>query len=200
MSGGKSVGLTLCIDSTDEFIDICGQMRATGLKPNFITVDAAEGGTGAAPIDFSKYVGMPWEKTLIFVVNTLRGYDLKKDVRVLTASEIFTAFDIFNALCIGADICSTARGMMRALGCIQSLQCHENTCPTGVTTKDPRLRRGLVVEEKRKRVTIISRKPSRSFSSSSQQRVVQSWSSSIEPSFTSVSTMKIAVTRTCTPK
>lgn len=152
LSNGKPIGFKLCIGSKDEFVDICKAMIKTGVKPDFITVDGAEGGTGAAPIDFSNYVGMPWEKALIFVVDTLRGYDLKKDIKVFTATKIITAFDIFKALCIGADICSSARGMMLALGCIQALRCDTNKCPTGVATQDGALVRGLVVEDKWKRV------------------------------------------------
>lgn len=93
-------------------------MLETGIKPDFITVDGAEGGTGAAPIDFSNYVGMPWEDALIFAVDTLNTYKLKKDIKVITATKIFTAFDLFKALCIGADVCNSARGMMLALGCV----------------------------------------------------------------------------------
>lgn len=152
LSNGKPVGFKLCIGSKKEFIEICEKMIETGIKPDFITVDGAEGGTGAAPIDFSNYVGLPWEKALLFVVDTLNGYDLKKDIRIFTATKIFTAFDIFKALCIGADLCSSARGMMLALGCIQALKCDTNECPTGVTSNNPALMRGLVVEEKWKRV------------------------------------------------
>lgn len=152
LSNGKPIGFKLCIGSKQEFIDICKAMVKTNIKPDFITVDGSEGGTGAAPIDFSNYVGMPWEKALLFVVDTLRGYDLKKDIKVFTATKIFTAFDIFKALCIGADLCSSARGMMLALGCIQALRCDTNKCPTGVATQDGKLIRGLVVEDKWKRV------------------------------------------------
>jgi len=152
LSGGKPVGFKLAIGSKKEFITICEQMVETGIKPDFITVDGAEGGTGAAPIDFSNYVGMPWENALIFVVDTLNGFGLKKDIRVITATKIFTAFDIIKALCIGADICNSARGMMLALGCIQALRCETNKCPTGVTTNDPSLMRGLHVEDKWQRV------------------------------------------------
>jgi glutamate synthase domain-containing protein 2 len=152
LSDGKPVGFKLCIGSRQEFEDICRQMVETGIKPDFITVDGAEGGTGAAPITFTNHVGMPWEKGLIFVVDTLIAYDLKKDVRVLTATKIFTAFNIFHALCLGADVCSTARGMMLALGCIQSLSCNTNRCPTGVATNKPSLNHGLVVADKWQRV------------------------------------------------
>jgi|TARA_R110000737_G_scaffold327084_2_gene341121 glutamate synthase domain-containing protein 2 len=152
LSNGKPVGFKLAIGNKQEFIEICEKMGETGIKPDFITVDGAEGGTGAAPIDFSNYVGMPWEDALIFVVDTLNTHKLKKEIKVITATKIFTAFDIFKALCIGADICNSARGMMLALGCIQALKCNTNECPTGVTTNNPKLVRGLVVAEKWKRV------------------------------------------------
>ncbi|MBK5214240.1 MAG: FMN-binding glutamate synthase family protein [Flavobacteriaceae bacterium] len=152
LSDGKPIGFKLCIGSKQEFIDICEKMLETGIKPDFITVDGSEGGTGAAPIDFTNYVGMPWEKGLVFVVDTLNGFDLKKDIKVITATKIFTAFDIFKALSIGADVCNSARGMMLALGCIQALKCDTNKCPTGITTHNPSLVRGLVVEDKWKRV------------------------------------------------
>jgi glutamate synthase domain-containing protein 2 len=152
LSEGKPVGFKLCIGSKAEFAEICRKMVETNICPDFITVDGAEGGTGAAPIDFSNYVGMPWENALTFVVDTLRGFDLKKNIRIITATKIFTAFDIFKALCLGADVCNSARGMMLALGCIQALKCDTNKCPTGVTTNKPGLVKGLVVEDKWKRV------------------------------------------------
>ncbi|WP_149276299.1 FMN-binding glutamate synthase family protein [Pareuzebyella sediminis] len=152
LSNGKPIGFKLCIGSKQEFIDICEEMVKTGIKPDFITVDGAEGGTGAAPIDFSNYVGMPWEDALIFVVDTLNKYKLKQEIKIITATKIFTAFDIFKALCIGADVCNSARGMMLALGCIQALKCNTNECPTGVATNNPKFVRGLVVSEKWKRV------------------------------------------------
>lgn len=158
LSGGKPVGFKLAIGSKKEFREICEKMVETGIKPDFITVDGAEGGTGAAPIDFSNYVGFPWEEALIFVTDCLNGYDLKKDIKVITATKIFTAFDVYKALCIGADACNSARGMMLALGCIQALKCNTNKCPTGVTTNDPRLVRGLDVELKSKRVANYQRR------------------------------------------
>ncbi len=152
LSNGKPIGFKLCIGDKREFTEICEKMVETGIKPDFITVDGGEGGTGAAPIDFSNYVGMPWEKALIFVVDSLNGYGLKKDIKIITATKIFTAFDIFKALCIGADVCNSARGMMLALGCIQALKCDTNKCPTGVTSNNPAFMRGLVVEDKWVRV------------------------------------------------
>jgi glutamate synthase domain-containing protein 2 len=152
LSNGKPVGFKLAIGSKQEFTEICEKMLETGIKPDFITVDGAEGGTGAAPIDFLNYVGMPWEDALIFVVDTLNTHKLKKEIKVITATKIFTAFDLFKALCIGADVCNSARGMMLALGCVQSLKCNTNECPTGVATNNPKFVRGLVVSEKWKRV------------------------------------------------
>jgi glutamate synthase domain-containing protein 2 len=152
LSDGKPVGFKLCVGSREEFEALCREMVVTGIYPDFITVDGSEGGTGAAPIDFANYVGMPWEQALVFVVDTLNGFDLKKHIRVFTATRIFTAFDIFRALCLGADVCSSARGMMLSLGCIQALKCNTNQCPSGVTTNKPALVRGLVVEEKWQRV------------------------------------------------
>lgn len=152
LSEGKPIGFKLCIGSKQEFIDICKAMVETGIKPDFITVDGAEGGTGAAPIVFSDHVGMPWENALIFVSDTLIKFDLKKDIRLITSAKIINGFDIMKALCMGADLCNSARGMMIALGCIQALECHNNHCPTGVTSHNPRLMKGLVVEEKWKRV------------------------------------------------
>jgi len=152
LSNGKPIGFKLAIGSKREFVEICEAMIETGIKPDFITLDGAEGGTGAAPIDFSNYVGMPWEDALIFVVDTLKGYKLKEDIKIITATKIFTAFDIYKALCLGADICNSARGMMLALGCIQALKCNTNECPTGVATNNPKYVRGLVVSEKWKRV------------------------------------------------
>ena len=152
LSEGKPVGFKLAIGSKSEFTAICQKMVETGIKPDFITLDGAEGGTGAAPIDFSNYVGMPWESALIFVVDTLRGFGLQKDIRVITATKIISAFDIFKALAIGADVCNSARGMMMALGCIQALKCNTNECPTGVASNDPRYVRGLAVSEKWERV------------------------------------------------
>lgn len=152
LSDGKPVGFKLSIGDKKEFIEICQKMVETGIKPDFITVDGAEGGTGAAPLDFTNWVGMPWEQALVFVVDTLIGFDLKKDIKIITATKVFTAFDIFKAMSIGADVCNSARGMMFALGCIQALLCDTNRCPTGITTHDPKLTRGLVIEDKWKRV------------------------------------------------
>jgi glutamate synthase domain-containing protein 2 len=152
LANGKPVGFKICIGNTREFEEICETMVKTGRKPDFITIDGAEGGTGAAPIIFSDHVGMPLENALTFAIDTLIKYDLKKDIKVIASAKIVDGFDIFKALSLGADLCNSARGMMLALGCIQALACHKNTCPAGVATNKPSLVRGLVVEEKWKRV------------------------------------------------
>jgi glutamate synthase domain-containing protein 2 len=157
LSGGKPVGFKLCIGSREEFVDICEAMRSTGIRPDFITVDGGEGGTGAAPIEFSDSVGMPLEEALVFVIDTLRGYDLKQDIRVLASGKVISGFDLLKTIALGADACNSARGMMFALGCIQALKCDTNECPTGITTHDPALTRGLVVEPKARRVANFHR-------------------------------------------
>ena len=163
LSGGKPVGFKLCIGSKDEFIDICEQMVETGIMPDFISVDGAEGGTGAAPIVFSDHVGMPYENALIFVVDTLRKFRIEDEIKVIATGKIIDSFSIFKALCLGADVVCTARGMMLALGCIQALECDTNTCPTGVATDKPTLVRGLVVEDKYKRVANYHRETVKDF-------------------------------------
>ncbi len=152
LSDGKPVGFKLCVGDRREFEDICRAMQRTGIMPDFITVDGAEGGTGAAPIDFSNYVGLPLEEGLTAVVDILNGYGVRDKIRVIAAGKIFTAFDMYRVMCLGADLCNSARGMMLALGCIQALKCHTNRCPTGVATNDPTLTRGLVVGQKWHRV------------------------------------------------
>jgi glutamate synthase domain-containing protein 2 len=152
LSGGKPVGFKLCIGSEKEFYDLCKAMRTTQLLPDFITIDGGEGGTGAAPVEFSDSLGMPMQEGLSFAVDTLRGFDLKKDIVVIAAGRITSAFDIVKALALGADACYSARAMMMALGCIQALECHSNQCPTGVATQNADLMKGLVVPDKAERV------------------------------------------------
>jgi glutamate synthase domain-containing protein 2 len=152
LSGGKPVGFKLCIGSRAEFIKICEAMVNTGEYPDFITVDGGEGGTGAAPVEFSDNVGMPLEDALVFVCDTLKGYDLKKHIRVIASCKVITGFDLVKYLAIGADTCNSARGMMFALGCIQALKCNTNGCPAGIATQDHVLQKGLVPEDKAVRV------------------------------------------------
>ncbi len=152
LSGGKPVGFKLCVGHKSEFLAICKAMIETGITPDFISVDGGEGGTGAAPLEFSDSVGMPAKEGLAFVYNALVGFNLKKKISILYAGKIASGFDIFKAMCLGADACYSARAMMMAVGCIQALECNHNTCPTGVATQDPSLVKGLVVSDKKHRV------------------------------------------------
>ena len=138
-SGGKPIGMKICIGNKHEFIAICKAMVQTNTYLDFITVDGGEGGTGAAPQEYSDHVGMPLRDALAFVYDCLVGYGIKDQIKVICSGKIVTGFDIIKALSIGADLCNSARGMMFALGCIQALECHNNTCPTGVATQDPTL-------------------------------------------------------------
>ncbi len=151
-SGGKPIGMKICIGNKSEFISICKAMVQTKTYFDFITVDGGEGGTGAAPIEYSDHVGMPLRDALAFVYDCLVGFDLKDEIKIIASGKVISGFDIIRALSMGADLCNSARGMMFALGCIQALECHANTCPTGVATQDPRLVKGLVPEEKSVRV------------------------------------------------
>lgn len=152
LSGGKPVGFKLCVGSEIEFFDICKAMIKTGMRPDFIAVDGGEGGTGAAPVEFSDSLGAPLREGLSFVIDTLQGFDLRKDIRVLAAGHISCGFDLVRSLSLGADACYSARAMMMALGCIQALVCNTNTCPTGVATQDKTLAGGLDVPSKSDRV------------------------------------------------
>lgn len=151
-SGGKPVGFKLCVGYKHEFFAICKAMVETGIKPDYIAVDGGEGATGAAPLEFSNSVGSPLDDGLAFVINALRGFDLKKDIRVMASGKVFTAFHMLSKMAIGADACYSARSFMLALGCIHALECNRGHCPTGITTHDPALTAGLVVEDKAKRV------------------------------------------------
>lgn len=151
-SGGKPVGFKLCIGRKHEFIAICKAMVKLDIYPDFITVDGGEGGTGAAPQEFSNYVGAPLMDGLAFVVNMLNGFGIKEHIKVIASGKILSGFHIVRALALGADACNSARAMMMALGCIQALVCNTNKCPTGVATQDPKLTKGLVVSDKVTRV------------------------------------------------
>jgi glutamate synthase domain-containing protein 2 len=152
LSGGKPVGFKLCVGQPEEFASIGKAILETGIKPDFITVDGGEGGTGAAPLEYSNSVGMPFKDGLTVATDVLRGFDLHDDITVITSGKILTGFHLVRAFALGADLCNSARGMMLALGCIQALECNENTCPTGITTQKEELKSGLVVEDKAPRV------------------------------------------------
>lgn len=152
LSGGKPVGFKLAVGRTSELVAICKAIQETGIKPDFITVDGGEGGTGAAPLEYTNSVGMPLREALVCVTDILAGFNLKQDIRVIASGKTFTGFHIVKNLALGADICNSARGMMMALGCVQSLVCNTNECPTGIATQDAELVKGLVVSDKAERV------------------------------------------------
>lgn len=164
LSGGKPVGFKLCVGKRREFLAICKAMEKTGITPDFIAVDGGEGGTGAAPLEFSNHMGSPGSEALIFVHNALVGFSVRDRIRIFNSGKVTTGFDIVKKLSLGADVIYSARGMMLALGCIQALRCNSNVCPTGIATQDPNLAAGLVVTDKRKRVMMFHEKTMESFS------------------------------------
>lgn len=151
-SGGKPIGLKFCVGLRHEFFALCKAMIKTGVHPDYIAVDGAEGGTGAAPLEFSNSIGMPLKEGLVFVHNVLSGFGLRGKVKVIASGKIVTGFDIIHKLALGADLCYSARAMMFALGCIQALRCNSNECPAGVATQNIALVKGLDVEDKTVRV------------------------------------------------
>lgn len=152
LSGGKPVGFKLCIGHPWEWFGMVKAMLETGITPDFIVVDGSEGGTGAAPLEFTDHVGVPLQEGLRLVHNTLVGTQLRERIRVGCAGKVVSAFDIARAMALGADWCNSARGFMMALGCIQAQACHTGHCPTGVTTQDPQRQKALDVGNKTQRV------------------------------------------------
>ncbi len=152
LSGGKPTGFKLCIGHPWEFLCICKAMLETGITPDFIVNDGAEGGTGAAPVEFSNRMGTPLRQGLGFAHNALVGTDLRAKIRLGASGKLISAFDLAAAMCLGADWCNSARGFMFAVGCIQSQSCHTNRCPVGVATQDAQRQRALVVADKIERV------------------------------------------------
>jgi glutamate synthase domain-containing protein 2 len=152
LSGGKPAGFKLCIGHPWEFLAVCKAMVATQIYPDFIVVDGKEGGTGAAPLEFTDHLGMPLREGLNFVHNALIGIGARDRIKLGASGKIISAFDIARIMALGADWCNSARGFMFALGCIQSLSCHTDRCPTGVSTQDRLRQRALVVPDKAERV------------------------------------------------
>ncbi len=157
LSGGKPIGIKLCVGKRREFLAVCKAMVKTGITPDYIAVDGGEGGTGAAPLEFSNHVGSPLNEGLIFVHNALVGYSLRQRIRVLASGKVASGFGLVKRLALGADACYSARGMMLALGCIQALQCNSNHCPVGVATQNPWLMAGLDPTNKSVRVANFHR-------------------------------------------
>ncbi|WP_026193436.1 FMN-binding glutamate synthase family protein [Teredinibacter turnerae] len=151
---GKPTGFKLVVGSPEWIAELCQTVVSRGVEsaPDFITVDSSDGGTGAAPQPLMDYVGLPLRESLPLVVDTLYKYSLKDRIRVISSGKLITPAFVAQALATGADVVVSARGFMFALGCVQALQCHKNTCPTGVTTHNPRLQKGLDPTDKTNRV------------------------------------------------
>jgi glutamate synthase domain-containing protein 2 len=152
LSLGKPIGIKLCIGRKDEFIEFLEQMAITNIYPDFITVDGAEGGTGAAPLEFIDYMGMALSDALVFVNETLISYGVRDKIKILASGKVITAFDIAKNIALGADALYSARGMMFSLGCIQALHCDSGKCPVGIATQEKSLYKGLDVTDKYVRV------------------------------------------------
>ncbi|MEM7468932.1 MAG: FMN-binding glutamate synthase family protein [Pseudomonadota bacterium] len=151
---GKPVGFK-CVLGAYGWLDALFeeiQRRGPYAAPDFITLDSADGGTGAAPLSLIDDMGLPLRESLPMLIDKLHEYGLRERVKVVASGKLITPTDVAWALCIGADFVTSARGFMFALGCIQALQCNKNTCPTGITTHDPKLQRGLVPTDKAIRV------------------------------------------------
>ena len=152
LSGGKPVGFKLCIGHPWEFFAICKAMLKTGITPDYIVVDGAEGGTAAAPVEFTDHIGTPMHEGLTLVHNTLVGLNLRDRIKIGAAGKIVSAFDIARTLAIGADWCNSGRGFMFALGCLMAQTCHTGRCPTGVATQSWLRQRALDPDDKGNRV------------------------------------------------
>ncbi|NIF83050.1 FMN-binding glutamate synthase family protein [Comamonas sp. Tr-654] len=157
LSGGKPTGFKFCVGHPWEWFAMVKAMLETNITPDFIVVDGAEGGTGAAPVEFVDHVGVPLQEGLLLVHNTLLGVNLRQRIKIGAAGKVITAFDIARMMALGADWCNSGRGFMMALGCIQAQSCHTGTCPTGVTTQDAVRQQALVVPDKATRVANFHR-------------------------------------------
>ncbi|MCA0979322.1 FMN-binding glutamate synthase family protein [Qipengyuania flava] len=152
MSGGKPVGIKLCVGMPHEVFAICKAMIDSGITLDFIVVDGGGGGTGAAPLELSDHVGLPLRIGLYYVNNALVGTGLKDKIKLAASEKVFSGSAIAMNAALGANWCNAARAFMFSLGCVQSLRCHTGTCPTGVATSSPARQRGLVIPEKAQRV------------------------------------------------
>lgn len=151
---GKPVGFKAVLGAYGWLDSLCEEIKQRGIEsaPDFITVDSADGGTGAAPMSLIDDMGLPLRESLPLLVNKLNEHGLRERVKVISSGKLITPADVAWALCMGADFITSARGFMFALGCIQALQCNKNTCPTGITTHNADLQKGLNPEDKAVRV------------------------------------------------
>lgn len=159
----KPVGIKLSIGEIREFEELVDEFKEQNIFPDFITVDAAEGGTGAAPIEYSNHIGMRGEDALKIVDATLKSKGVREKVKIIYSGKVYSGFTILKALCLGADLCNSARAFMFSLGCIQSLRCHTNTCPTGIATQNKILQKGVVPLHKSQRVANFHKNTIKSF-------------------------------------
>ena len=162
-TNGKPVGFKLCIGNKSEFLAICKAMIETGIQPDFITIDGAEGGTGAAPVEYSNRLGIPVNEGLVFARNALIGIEKRDEIRLIASGKVATGFDMIEKLALGADMCNAARAMLFSIGCIQSLKCNTNKCPTGIATQDATRAKAVNVEEKRHKVANFHRRTVESY-------------------------------------
>lgn len=148
LSGGKPVGFKLCVGRAEEFEEICVAMKKLNAYPDFIAVDGAEGGTGAAPLEFANYVGMPLYLGLVAVDRLLKKHGIRDKVKIIASGKVFNGFGILKALAMGADLTQSARAMMLSIGCIHAQLCNTNTCPVGIATQNKHLMKGLDPNDK----------------------------------------------------
>lgn len=160
---GKPVGFKLCIGNRSEFLGICKAMLDTGILPDFITIDGAEGGTGAAPVEYSNRLGTPLNEGLTFARNALIGIGVRDEIRLIASGKVATGFDMIEKISLGADMCNSARAMLFSIGCIQSLKCNTNACPTGIATQDATRAKAVNVQEKRHYVANYHKRTVESF-------------------------------------
>jgi glutamate synthase domain-containing protein 2 len=152
LSGGKPIGIKLCIGQPHELAALIHAMIDAGTTPDFITVDGAEGGTGAAPLEFQNSIGFPLAEGLRLVDSMLVGAGVRDQIKLIASGKVYSGFSLVRTLAHGADVTNAARAFMFGLGCIQALKCNSNKCPTGITTQDPALASGLDVESKSTRI------------------------------------------------
>lgn len=151
-SVGKPVGIKLCMGRQDEFKNMIDSFHKNKIYPDFITIDGAEGGTGAAPAEFTNNIGMPLYEALTFTDDYLKSLGIRNKIKIIASGRVISGFDVVKLLALGADTVNIARGFMMSLGCIQALECNKDTCPTGIATQNKRLMKGIVPDEKYKRV------------------------------------------------
>jgi len=152
LSHGKPIGIKLCIGNPAEFLSLCKAMLETNITPDFITVDGAEGGTGAAPLEFTNRLGMVCLEGINFVHNALVGVGLRDRIKLIASGKTASSFDLLAKIAAGADIVNAARTMMLAIGCIQSRHCNTNNCPTGIATQNPQRAKAINIEDKSERI------------------------------------------------